>query len=152
MITPIDFYISPNGPVANAIMALSALHDIRMRAAEGLEGGHLRNANSHEVYYAKVHQQLQQCLSGASRLTEAEATAALHIVSWWLFEGGHGNWAGPLKIAGDWYEQESRVFGADTPLESFLKMSPEKRFAAKTTMWYVISFCSFGETGSYSAW
>lgn len=120
-------------------MAISALHDIRMRHAEGLEGGHLRNINSHEILYGKVKEQLQQAISAGARLTEAEGIAALHIVSWWLFEGGHGDWAGALRIAGDWYEQESRFFGADTPLESFLKMSPEKQFAAKTTMWYVIS-------------
>jgi hypothetical protein len=125
---------NPQGPVASSIIALSALHDARMRAAEGLEAGNLRTANSHQLYFEQAENQLMASIMSGKGLTEAHATAALHLVSWWLFQGGHGRWADALKVAGDWYELESGVFGIE-PLAALRRMRPEGRFAAKTTMW-----------------
>jgi hypothetical protein len=125
---------NPQGAVASSIIALSALHDARMRAAEGMETGHLRTASSHQLYYEKAQNQLTASIMSGKGLTEADATAALHLVSWWLFQGGHGHWADALKVAGDWYEHESGIFGNE-PLAALQRMRPEGRFAAKTTMW-----------------
>ena len=38
------------------------------------------------------------------KLTEAEATAALHMISYWLIQGGGGQWADVVTIAVHWFQ------------------------------------------------
>ncbi|KAF8340583.1 fungal-specific transcription factor domain-containing protein [Cantharellus anzutake] len=131
---------NPHGCVASAIIALSSLHDARMRAAaEGCRIGHLRPSNSHELYFNKAQNKLNSVVKSGRSLTE-EAIAALHLVSYWLFQGGwqSGKGGGPgwleaLNVACDWFEKHSG--SGPELLKTIYNLSPEGRFAARTTMW-----------------
>jgi len=67
-------------------------------------------------------------------LTDADATAALHFVSFWLFAGGAGDWPTALQIAGDWYEQ-SNLANHENPMRALMEMNENAKHASKTTMW-----------------
>src|SRR5258708_38845848 len=138
---------NPHGPVASAIMALSSLHDARMRAAaEGGILGLLRSSDSHQLYFNKAQSELSSLVKSGRTLTEAEATAALHIISWWLFQGGHqggkgggSGWLEALDVACDWYEKHSGILSNGLePIKTIYKLNPEGRFAARAAMWGVI--------------
>jgi hypothetical protein len=73
---------------------------------------------------------------GWGKVTEAEATAALHMISYWLFQGGDGKWAEPLKIAVHWFMGVDGLY-TKRILGVIKNMTPQQKFAAKTTMWYV---------------
>ncbi|KAF8340410.1 fungal-specific transcription factor domain-containing protein [Cantharellus anzutake] len=134
---------NPHGSVASAIIALSSLHDARMRAAEGGIIGHLRTSNSHDLYFNRAQNELNSIVKSGRSLTEAEATAALHLISWWLFQGGWqggksggSGWLEALDVACDWYEKNSGILSSGPePLKTIYKLNPEGRFAARTTMW-----------------
>ena len=143
---------NPHGPVASAIIALSSLHDARTRGAvDGATHGHLRTSNSHQLYFNKAQNELGSLVKSGRKLTESEATAALHMVSWWLFQGGHqggkggeSGWLEALDVACDWYEKHSGILsGGLEPIKTIYQLNPEGRFAARTTMWCVIGFFPF---------
>ncbi|KAF8340586.1 fungal-specific transcription factor domain-containing protein [Cantharellus anzutake] len=138
---------SPDGCVTSAILALSSLHDARMRAAEGGIVGYLRTSNSHELYFNKARNELNSVVKSGRPLTEAEATAALHLISWWLFQGGwqggsdgSSGWLEALNVACDWFETRSGILNSGSePLKTIYKLNPEGRFAARTTMMDIFS-------------
>lgn len=97
---------NPTGVVATAIKMIAAVHDSQNRKANGLDaGGALRTSGTPEHLYRETYGQIMATLKRNNGvLTEAEATAALHMISYWLFQGGDGQWAEALKIAVHWFQ------------------------------------------------
>lgn len=97
---------NPTGVVATAIKMIAAVHDSQNRKASGLDaGGALRTSGTPEHLYRETYGQIMTTLKRSNgKLTEAEATAALHMISYWLFQGGDGKWADALKIAVHWFQ------------------------------------------------
>lgn len=97
---------NPTGVVATAIKMIAAVHDSQNRKASGLDpGGLLRTSGTPEHLYRETYSQIMATLKRSNgKLTEADATAALHMISYWLFQGGDGQWAEALKIAVHWFQ------------------------------------------------
>jgi len=76
------------------------LHDTRIRIRDNLI--HPEDPHAHDDaqrFYASTVKQLSQ---RRNEFTEVEAIACLHLLSFWLFCGGGGDWAIALELAGDW--------------------------------------------------
>ncbi|KAG9091439.1 hypothetical protein FS749_016545 [Ceratobasidium sp. UAMH 11750] len=126
--------MDPQGVVSLALCSLAALHDSRMRIANGIMPNDQRARLPADKYYQKALTQLQGNKQRTGRLTDADATAALHFVSFWLFAGGAGDWPTALQIAGDWYEQ-SNLANHENPMRALMEMNENAKHASKTTMW-----------------
>lgn len=98
--------LQPSGVVATAIKMLSSMHDAQSRVASGLPTtGALRTRGTPEELYSDTYRQIMAVLKrSGGRLGEEEATAALHMISYWLFQGGDGKWGEALKIAVHWFQ------------------------------------------------
>lgn len=75
--------MDPQGVVSLALCSLAALHDSRMRIANGIMPNDQRARGPADKYYQKALHQLQGNKHRNGRLTDADATAALHFVSFW---------------------------------------------------------------------
>lgn len=125
----------PDGVVMTAICALAALHQSQVRVGEGLENPNTENSRYTMAmyFYREAWWQLessQQANSG--RYTEQDATAAVHLVSFWLLAGG-GEWQTPLSVACDWLQGTS-LHTLPNPRLQWLQMSLCARFTAQMTM------------------
>ncbi|KAJ1307818.1 hypothetical protein OPQ81_001899 [Rhizoctonia solani] len=127
-------HMDPQGVVSLALCSLAALHDSRMRIANGIMPNDQRARGPADKYYQKALARLQDNQQRNGILTDADATAALHFVSFWLFTGGTGDWPTALQIAGDWYEQ-SNLAKEDNPMKALMEMNDNAKHASKTTMW-----------------
>ncbi|QRV90024.1 Fungal specific transcription factor domain [Ceratobasidium sp. AG-Ba] len=127
-------HMDPQGAVSLALCSLAALHDSRMRIANGIMPNDQRARMPADKYYQKALTQLQGNKQRNGRLTDADATAALHFVSFWLFAGGAGDWPVALQIAGDWYEQNN-LAAHENPMRTLMEMDDSAKHASKTTMW-----------------
>ncbi|CUA68528.1 hypothetical protein RSOLAG22IIIB_03566 [Rhizoctonia solani] len=127
-------HMDPQGVVSLALCSLAALHDSRMRIANGIMPNDQRARGPADKYYQKALARLQDNKQRTGILTDADATAALHFVSFWLFTGGTGDWPTALQIAGDWYEQ-SNLMKEDNPMKALMEMNDNAKHASKTTMW-----------------
>ncbi|KAL5634681.1 hypothetical protein ACGC1H_002655 [Rhizoctonia solani] len=127
-------HMDPQGVVSLALCSLAALHDSRMRIANGIMPNDQRARGPADKYYQKALARLQDNKQRNGILTDADATAALHFVSFWLFTGGTGDWPTALQIAGDWYEQ-SNLMKEDNPMKALMEMNDNAKHASKTTMW-----------------
>lgn len=125
----------PVGVVTNAICALAALHKSQTRVAEGLENPTAENSLQlvSKQYYDQAWWQLLDSRRRHQRYMEQDATAAIHLVSYWLFCGGGGEWQAPLNVASDWLA-ESPLNTAPNPRLQWLQLSPSARFTAQMTM------------------
>ncbi|CAE6409360.1 unnamed protein product [Rhizoctonia solani] len=126
--------MDPQGVVSLALCSLAALHDSRMRIANGIMPNDQRARGPADKYYQKALARLQDNKQRTGILTDSDATAALHFVSFWLFTGGTGDWPTALQIAGDWYEQ-SNITKDENPMKSLMEMNDNAKHASKTTMW-----------------
>ncbi|KAB5596083.1 Transcription factor [Ceratobasidium theobromae] len=126
--------MDPQGVVSLALCSLAALHDSRMRIANGIMPNDHRARGPADKYYQKALARLQDNKQRTGRLSDADATAALHFVSFWLFTGGAGDWPTALDIAGDWYEQ-SDIASHENPMRALMEMNDNAKHASKTTMW-----------------
>ncbi|KAF8589458.1 hypothetical protein K439DRAFT_1657899, partial [Ramaria rubella] len=126
----------PVGVVTNAICALAALHKSQMRVSEGLEDPSAENSlySLSKQYYDQAWWQLHDSRQRHHRYMEQDATAAIHLVSYWLFYGGGGEWQSPLNVACDWLA-ESALNSVANPRLQWLQLSPSARFTAQMTMW-----------------
>ncbi|KIJ66899.1 hypothetical protein HYDPIDRAFT_108852 [Hydnomerulius pinastri MD-312] len=123
----------PQGPVANALCALASLHRMRIHAARGLEPPNPTLENSPAImFYDNAHAQLYKARQGV--LTEADANAALHLLSFSLFSGGVTDWRAMLDIANEWMVQTG-ITTHENPKLAMMSMSPAARLALKATMW-----------------
>lgn len=75
--------LDPQGVVSLALCSLAALHDSRMRIANGIMPNDQRARGPADKYYQKALARLQDNKQRTGRLTDADATAALHFVSFW---------------------------------------------------------------------
>ncbi|KAF9243472.1 fungal-specific transcription factor domain-containing protein [Melanogaster broomeanus] len=107
----------PQGPLTNAICALASLHNMRVRAARGLEQMNSTLENSPAMmFYDTAHAQLYKARQGV--LTEADAGAALHL----------------LGFSIDWMVQTG-ITTHENPKLVMMNMSPAARLTLKATMW-----------------
>jgi len=75
-------------------------------------------------------------LTGKVQLSEGDAMAGLHIVSFILFRGGRGQWKESLQIAcryADGVLFRPEYLG---PQDALMRCSPTTGFIIKTTMWF----------------
>ena len=79
---------------------------------------------------------LHNSLVRKSHLTEGEAMAGLHVVSWVLFNGGRGQWQDFLHVACRY--AESILWHPDYrgPQDALMRCRPMTRFIIKTAMWF----------------
>ncbi|KAF8525960.1 fungal-specific transcription factor domain-containing protein [Hysterangium stoloniferum] len=124
----------PSGVVATAICALAALHQSQVRVAEGLEDPHAENSRNSvsKQFYEEAIWQLQTSRQRYGRYNEQDATAAIHLVSYKLIEGG--KWLDALNIAFEWL-QDGPLNTAPNPQLQWLQLSLTARFTTQMTMW-----------------
>jgi C6 transcription factor Pro1 len=79
---------------------------------------------------------LHQGLVRKADLTEGEAMAALHVVSWVLFNGGSGQWQDFLQIACHYAESVLWHPDYQGPQDALMRCRPITRFIIKTAMWF----------------
>lgn len=132
-------------PVTNAICSLSSLHDTRLRIAHGQL--HPEDPHAHDIAQKLYHDTVIQLSKKAGKFSAVEAIASLHLLSFWLFCGGGGDWASALGMAGDWLMgTEVMKDGAD-PAEVFEKWPPVQRFAAQAILWFdILGSCSLQQS------
>ncbi|KAG9014036.1 hypothetical protein FRB94_000233 [Tulasnella sp. JGI-2019a] len=132
----------PLGPVTNAICSLASLHDTRLRIAHGLI--HPEDPTAHDNAQKHYSDTVIQLAAKAGAFTDVEAIASLHLLSFWLFCGGGGDWASALGLAGDWLDasQLMRDESRD-PMDILADWKPAMRFAAQSTLWFdILGACS----------
>lgn len=123
---------NPQGTLTNAICALASLHNMRVRAARGLEPVNSTLENSPAIiFYDTAHAQLYKSREGV--LTEGDANAALHLLGFSLFSGGVTDWRPMLDIANDWMVQTG-IPVHENPKLAMMSMSQAGRIALKATM------------------
>ena len=123
---------NPQGTLTNAICALASLHNMRVRAARGLEPANSTLENSPAlIFYDTAHAQLYKSREGV--LTEGDANAALHLLSFSLFSGGVTDWRPMLDIANDWMAQTG-IPTHENPKLAMMSISQAGRVALKATM------------------
>ncbi|KAG8992147.1 hypothetical protein FRB90_001073 [Tulasnella sp. 427] len=131
----------PLGPVTNAICSLSSLHDTRLRIAHGQL--HPEDPHAHDIAQKLYHDTVIQLSDKAGKFTAVEAIASLHLLSFWLFCGGGGDWASALGMAGDWLMSTEVMKDSADPAEIFEKWPPVQRFAAQAILWFdILASCS----------
>ncbi|KAG9048096.1 hypothetical protein FS837_000802 [Tulasnella sp. UAMH 9824] len=135
----------PLGPVTNAICSLSSLHDTRLRIAHGQL--HPEDPHAHDIAQKLYHDTVIQLSKKAGKFTAVEAIASLHLLSFWLFCGGGGDWASALGMAGDWLMQTEVMKDGADPVEVFEKWPPVQRFAAQAILWFdILGSCSLQQS------
>ncbi|KAI6108005.1 fungal-specific transcription factor domain-containing protein [Pisolithus sp. B1] len=122
---------SPHGPLTNALCALASLHDACIRAAGGIESSTPDNSQAF-AFYDNAHAQLHHNSQGV--LTEMDANAALHLLSFSMFSGGATEWQPMLDIVNEWFLRTG-ITAHDNPKLAIMNMSSAARLALKSTMW-----------------
>lgn len=123
---------NPQGPLTNAICALASLHNMRIRAARGLEPVNSTLENTPAIiFFDTAHAQLYKSREGV--LTEDDANTALHLLGFSLFSGGVTDWRPMLDIANDWMVQTG-IPTHENPKLAMMGMSQAARVALKATM------------------
>ncbi|KAJ8597306.1 hypothetical protein M405DRAFT_724673 [Rhizopogon salebrosus TDB-379] len=126
----------PQGPVANAISALAALHCNRIRMAHGLDVPNSTLENSPAIrFYNSAHQQIYR--NKQTMLSESDANAAIHMLSFSLVSGGVTDWRPMLDIASEWLVRTG-ITTSDNPKLMMMNMNEASRLALKATMWFDI--------------
>ena len=115
----------------SAMCLLSAVHQHSMRQIM-----YPRAASSNTEEMDLFYKQTRNLLRGAETYTEGDAMAGLHVVSSFLFTGGHGPWNYFLQVAMHWVELvlgDERYGG---PREAFRHCEESAKFIIRTTMWF----------------
>ncbi|KAL4072755.1 fungal-specific transcription factor domain-containing protein [Scleroderma yunnanense] len=121
----------PQGSLTNALCALASLHDVCLRTSKELVPNMLENSQA-LVFYDNACAQLHQ--GRQSTLSEADANAALHLLSFSTFSGGVTDWQPMLDIANEWV-MHTGITSHENPKLAIINMSPGARLALRTTMW-----------------
>ncbi|KAI6042544.1 fungal-specific transcription factor domain-containing protein [Pisolithus marmoratus] len=122
---------NPQGPLTSALCALASLHDVCIRTAGGIEPSTVENSQAF-AFYDNAHAQLQHNRQGV--LTEADANAALHLLSFSTFSGGATEWQPMFDIVNEWFVRTG-ITAHDNPKLAIMNMSNAARLALKSTMW-----------------
>ncbi|KAL1739337.1 fungal-specific transcription factor domain-containing protein, partial [Schizophyllum fasciatum] len=141
----------PQGPVTNAICALASLHYTQMRVAQGLEAPDPDLARSNARFFQdESHFQLASAKQMRGH-NEADAIAALHLVSYAQLSGGATDWQPLLAIACDWLRQTG-LPKDDNPKLQYRDMSPTAKLAVRATLLMeVFASMSTGRAPSFMA-
>lgn len=121
----------PQGPLTDALCALASLYDVCLRTSRELDPNMLENSQA-RVFYDNAYAQLLQSRQGI--LSEADANAALHLLSFSTFSGGMTDWQPMLDIANEWFVHTG-ITTHENPKLAIMNMSGAARLALKTTMW-----------------
>lgn len=123
----------PQGPVANAISALASLHFSLIRIAHGFEAPNPNLEHSPAIrFYDSAHQQIYR--NKQTTLSESDANAAIHMLSFSLMSGGVTDWRPMLDIASEWLVRTG-ITTSDNPKLMMINMHEASRLALKTTIW-----------------
>lgn len=117
----------------SAMCLLSAVHQQRMRQIEFPR----HNPDAEDT--AEMNQLFRQTrgmLRATEAYTEGDAMAGLHVVSCFLFTGGHGPWNYFLQRALLWVESVLRDERCHGPLDAYLRGTESMQFIIRTTMWF----------------
>ncbi|KZT41859.1 hypothetical protein SISSUDRAFT_1059167 [Sistotremastrum suecicum HHB10207 ss-3] len=117
----------PNGPVTGAVCALACIHAVVHRR----ELGDLNLARS---FYEETLWKLQQSKETRGQHSEIDVMAAIHLISYWLFCGGIGEWPFALEIAREWVGG-SQIVNHPNPKMCLFGSSDAQQFIYKSTMW-----------------
>jgi hypothetical protein len=96
------------------------------------------NIDSPSVEAESLHHSSRALTSlvSKSQLTEGDAMAGLHIVSWVLFRGGRGQWQDFLNVACRYSDSVLGHPQYGGPEDALLRCSPSTRFIIKTSLWF----------------
>jgi hypothetical protein len=121
--------------VANAISALASLHFSLIRIAHGFEAPNPNLEHSPAIrFYDSAHQQIYR--NKQTTLSESDANAAIHMLSFSLMSGGVTDWRPMLDIASEWLVRTG-ITTSDNPKLMMINMHEASRLALKTT---IVSF------------
>ena len=125
----------PVGVVMHAICALTVLHKSQMRVTEGLEDRRVENSLSGVSwrFYDQTWWQLLDSQQRHGGYTEQDATVAIHLVSYWLFCGGGGEWPSPLEVVCSWLG-DSLLNTVPNAWLQWLQLSTSTQFTTQMTM------------------
>lgn len=117
----------PQGPVANAISALASLHFSLIRIAHGFEAPNPTLEQSPAIrFYDNAHQQIYR--NKRTTLSESDANAAIHMLSFSLMSGGITDWRPMLDIASEWLVRTG-ITTSDNPKLLMINMNEASRLA-----------------------
>lgn len=117
--------------MSSSVCALASLHNSRMQVTRGLQ---LPDGNSGQSFAKHFHDQAAyQITSTRGHHTQADAIAAMHLISYSLLSGGKTDWRIMVDIACDWLGQCGITVDED-PKYRLLTMTDSEKFATKTTM------------------
>ncbi|KAG1858831.1 fungal-specific transcription factor domain-containing protein [Suillus subluteus] len=123
----------PQGPVANAISALASLHFNLIRIAHGFEAPNPTLEHSPAIrFYDSAYQQIYR--NKQTTLSESDANAAIHMLSFSLMSGGVTDWRPMLDIASEWLVRTG-ITTSDNPKLIMMNMNEASRLALKATIW-----------------
>ena len=121
----------------SAMCLLSAVHQQRMRQIEfprsSPDAGDTTEMNQ---LFRQTRALLRATERSTERYSEGDAMAGLHVVSCFLFTGGHGPWNYFLQVAIAWVEGvllDARCAG---PLDAYRRCTESMQFIIRTTMWF----------------
>lgn len=137
-------YAHTSTSARSAMCLLSAVHQQRMRQIAYPGGG----AAVDETEMNELLQQTSRLLrrEEGAPYTDGDAMAGLHVVSSYLFMGGHGRWSVYLGVALYWVGgvlTDRRFMG---PLDAYRNCSESVQFIIRTTMWFDVWSAVTGRT------
>lgn len=116
----------------SAMCLLSAVHQQRMRQIVYSSG----SGEGDTAEMDALFRQTAGLLRGADAYTEGDAMAGLHVVSCFLFTGGHGPWNHYLQVAIYWVRSVLLDRQYNGPLDAYRHCSESMQFVIRTTMWF----------------
>ncbi|KII85128.1 hypothetical protein PLICRDRAFT_45259 [Plicaturopsis crispa FD-325 SS-3] len=107
-----------------------------IRVLSGMHFARVAGRSFHDTDYPAEWRKMEDSLiCRQPNLGEADAMAALHLVSVYLFNGGMGHWATFIDLA--WRYSTRMLHHNFYPPEVMLKsMTPSNQFIVKATMWF----------------
>lgn len=124
----------PHGAVTSAICSLAAVHDSRMRIAAGLPNPYATTGITDRRFYQDALWQIMRSKQMTGQFSQADATAAVHSISYWLFQGGSGDWERVLDVAREWLSTTPMSSDAN-PVLPLIRQDTKGQFASRATMW-----------------
>lgn len=119
--------------MANAISALASLHFSLIRIVHGFEAPNPTLEHSPAIrFYDSAHQQIYR--NKQTSLSESDANAAIHMLSFSLMSGGVTDWRPMLDIANEWFLRTG-ITTSNNPKLMMINMNEASQLALKATIW-----------------
>ncbi|KAI5119124.1 hypothetical protein M0805_007870 [Coniferiporia weirii] len=131
------FTLDPFGPLVNASCALAAKHNKAIRVARLLDPPDSDPLQSTaQQFFDRAQWQLTDALTRRPSMYAAvDALASLHLVAYFLMQGGSGAWQPHLDAARDWLAQTC-LPGNEAPQRALATMDETEQLVARLTIWY----------------